>query len=267
MKKIQGKVDIHRHLIGDRKPILMFLGLGAVSSLTGCDTDEAPFYAFTKLSTCEKQLPGQCEAAYKLAEREAKRTALKYMVESECSRDFGRDICLQDDRGAWYPKMIGFITHKEKNVDLTHPFFTTYNHTQSLYRKGFLANSREIKDLSEMDGLNLYLDGSYAEPFPDSELDIESEIIDEAGDYLAKRKRSKGYQQCLKSGKDSCNTYRVTSGTGRIGATNSTYKTTSSLLSQKAKIQNPTYHNSSSKTSKSSGGFGSSGRSFGGFGG
>ena len=55
----------------------MFLGLGAVSSLTGCDTDEAPFYAFTKLSTCQKQLPGQCEAAYKLAEREAKRKAYK----------------------------------------------------------------------------------------------------------------------------------------------------------------------------------------------
>lgn len=312
MKKTQGKVNIHRHLIGDRKPIVMFLGLGAVATLTGCDTREDPYYAFTNMDTCEKQLPGQCEAAYKLAEKEAKRTALKYMVESECSRDFGRNICLQDDQGAWYPKMAGFITHKDENVDFTHPFFTTFNHTQSLYGKAFMANGREITDLRDMNGLNLYLGGSYAKPLPDSKLDVASisvtptsgsstdvtdetkggsngsgasvansliagyllsEALDETGDYLSERERTKRYQQCLNSGRKDCNSYTVTSGTGRIGKvnSNSAYKTKSnqSLLSKTAKANNriTTYKSSPTKTSKSSGGFGSSGRSFGGFGG
>ncbi|MCC3804033.1 DUF1190 domain-containing protein [Vibrio parahaemolyticus] len=257
MKKTQGKVNIHRHLIGDRKPIVMFLGLGAVATLTGCDTREDPYYAFTNMDTCEKQLPGQCEAAYKLAEKEAKRTALKYMVESECSRDFGRNICLQDDQGAWYPKMAGFITHKDENVDFTHPFFTTFNHTQSLYGKAFMANGREITDLRDMNGLNLYLGGSYAKPLPDSKLDVASisvtptsgsstdvtdetkggsngsgasvansliagyllsEALDETGDYLSERERTKRYQQCLNSGRKDCNSYTVTQLHRELGA-------------------------------------------------
>ncbi|MDP2492280.1 DUF1190 domain-containing protein [Vibrio splendidus] len=312
MKKTQGKVNIHRHVIGDRKPIVMFLGLGAVATLTGCDTKEYPYYAFTSMDMCEAQLPGQCEAAYKLAEKEAKRTALKYMVESECSRDFGRNICLQDDQGAWYPKMAGFITHKDENVDFTHPFFTTFNDTQSLYGKAFMANGREITDLRDMNGLNLNLGGSYAKSLPDSKLDVASisvaptsgsstnvtdetkggsngsgssvansliagyllsEALGETGDYLSELERTKRYQQCLNSGRNDCNSYTVTSGTGRIGNVNSnaayTTNTKPSLLSTTAKSNNPStnYKISPIKISKSSGGFGSSGRSFGGFGG
>lgn len=301
MNKTQGKVNIHRHLIGDRKPIVMFLGLGAVATLTGCDTKEDPYYAFTNMYTCKKQLPGQCEAAYKLAEKEAKRTALKYMVESECSRDFN-DFCLQDDQGAWYPKMAGFITHKDENVDFTQPFFKTSNHTQSLYGKAFMANGREITYLVDMNGLNLDLVGPYAKPLPDSKLDVAStsgaptsvsstDVTDETGNYSSTLKQIDRYLQCLRlgrndcslnSGRNDCNCYAVTSGTGRIGNVNSNaaYKTNTkpSLLSTTDKINNPfitaktnnpstTYKSSPIKTLKSSGGFGISGRSFGGFGG
>ncbi len=317
MSKKQGNVNIKKHMIGDRKPIMMFLGLGAVATLTGCDVNEEPYYAFTNMNTCDKQLPGQCDAAYKEAEKEAKRTALKYMIESECTRDFGRNNCLVDEQGAWYPKMAGFITHKDENNNFTQPFFTTANPAQKLYGQAFMANGREITELRDMDGLNLRLGGTYAKPLPSSKLDLSSisvepvsgasgdtsnpgssyagnaggtgssatslanslltgylisEAIDETGDYLKERERTKRYQQCLKSHRYDCNSYTVTSGTGRVSGVNNsnryrTYKSPSKLEKVAKANNRNSYSSSPTKATKASGGFGSTGRSLGGYGG
>ncbi|MGL6261519.1 DUF1190 domain-containing protein [Vibrio sp. WXL210] len=295
MNKKQGHVNLGRHMIGDRAPIVLFLGIGAVVTLGGCDTKSEPYYSFTSMDTCEKTLSGQCDAAYKLAEQEAKRTALKYMLEQECNRDFGANICVKDDQGVWSPRMAGFITHKDANMSFAQPFFTTLNPALILYGQAFMADGREIADLRDMDGLNLDLSRDYAKPLPTSRLEqvaniqeredstangrsqsgslvnsllgayILSEVIDETGDYLSERERTKRYQQCLQSGRNNCDQYRVSSGTARVGTM--TTGGAGSKLETKAQKTNSTYKSTTPVKTKSKGGFGSSGRSFGGFGG
>ncbi|AUI87763.1 hypothetical protein BS333_15290 [Vibrio azureus] len=264
MSKLQGNVDIKKHLIGDRKPIVMFLGLSSGAMLSGCDTAEAPYYAFTKMETCNKVLSGQCYTAYKFAEREAKRTALKYMLESECSRDFGSKNCLEDKEGVWSPKMAGFITHKDENNDKSYPFFTSDSYKSSLYNVAFMADGRRISDIQDADGLNLALDDSYRKNLPSSRLD------DNEAEYL---RCQQAQQQLAEFERTDCSEYRVRSGTGRIGGVNSNnfygQQKKKSKLESKVKSATKThaFKASSVKSTKSSGGFGRSGRSFGGFGG
>lgn len=297
--KKQGHVNRARHLIGDRTPIVKYLGVGVVITLAGCDADQDDYFAFTDMNTCESTLPGQCVAAYKEAEKQAMKTALKYMVEDECNRDFGKNVCVEND-GVWTPRMAGFITHKDEGNDFSQPFFTTFNPTQSLYGKGFMADGREVTDLRDMDGLNLRLGGKYAKNLPESQLErtainiapienpsgsysnsssgslvntaitayVLSEVVDEVGDVLTEREKTKRYRECMQKGYTDCNKYGVSSGTARIGKTNSTsdYKYRSKLETKATKTQS-TYKQQKAVKTKSSGGFGKSGRSFGGFGG
>lgn len=291
MKK-QGHVNVIRHLIGDRKPIIKFLGIGTVATLVGCDTVDNNYYAFTKMGTCESTLPvGQCNKAYKQAEKEAQRTALKYMVESECSRDFGTNVCIENN-GIWSPRMAGFITHKQTNNTISQPFFTTLNPSLSLFGKAFMADGNPIADLKNIDGLAVDLGDYYSQGLPSSQLErlnsvdsskatsgsnggslansllgayILNEVIDEAGDYLSEKEKTKRYKECLKANRSDCERYRISSGTARIGKTGSTntYRKPSQL---EQKVQKQSYKQKPKVSTKAKGGFGSSGRSFGGFG-
>lgn len=297
MKK-QGHVNIARHTIGDRKPVVMFLGVGAVlTGLTGCDSNEGDYYAFSTMGKCENTLAGQCQEAYSLAEKEAKRTAHKYMVESECARDFGADMCTEHE-GIYVPRFAGFITHKSPSNNFTQPFFTSLNAQSSMFGLAFLADGTSIARYKEVDGLNVNLGNHYSKPLPTSKLEqlsstsgmadndtkhtspsnsggsgalntlatayIVSELIDEGGDYLSERERTKRYQQCIQSGQTDCSSYRVSSGTARVGTINSTssYKCRSKLEKQ-AKNN---YRSTPKVSTKCKGGFGGSGRAFGGFG-
>lgn len=266
--KTKGIVNLRRHLIGDRKPIVMFLGIGGVATLTGCDVLKEPYYAFTKLETCNVILPGQCDAAYEKAEQEAKRTALKYMLESECTRDFGDNICIEHDK-AWQPKIAGFITHKSPKNDFTQPFFTSLNPESQFFGKVFTANGLVFDNLTQIDGKNLDLGGNLSKPLPTSSVTPSNSAVNAAvaayilSDTLDRRERNKLYRQCINAGRDDC--YTITSGTTRIGTQGTSSVTKPS--SQLEKASQKTYKTAATVRTKSQGGFGSSGRTFGGFGG
>lgn len=273
--KTKGNVNIPRHLIGKRKPIVMFLGVGTALTLSGCDTTDYPYYAFTSKESCNTVLPGQCEAAYRRAEQEARRTALKYMLESECRRDFGDNVCFHST-GAWQPHIAGFITNKSPTNDFTQPFFTSRNPDSPFFGKAFTADGLVFDDLKNVDGKNLYLEGALKQSLPNSHVDRSSSggqaataLAAAAGGYMASQALSKNgnqanYRQCADSGRDDC--YTTTSGTAYVGTTsgNKTYRAPSQL---EKTSKNTTYKHMRTVRTRSSGGFGSSGRSFGGFGG
>nr|WP_254868754.1 DUF1190 domain-containing protein [Vibrio ostreicida] len=250
------------------------------------------------MKTCEGILPGQCNAAYKLAEKEAQRTAIKYMVESECERDFGQYMCVEQGNNVWYPRMAGFITHSNGVEGFVQPFFTSFNTAYSKFGKALLADGREIGEVRDMDGHYLQLEDAFTKALPtitaetglngdqiqDSDNSVlnaalatylVAEAIDEGGDYLSEREKSKRYKLHLKQGRADGKQYKVTSGTARIGKTNkpTTYKTSSQLQKTSPQLKKTvsqtksTYKSSSATKTSSSGGFGQSGRSFGGYGG
>lgn len=266
--KTKGTVNLRRHLIGDRKPIVMFLGIGSVATLTGCDVLEDPYYAFTKIETCNTTLPGQCDSAYKKAEQEAKRTALKYMLENECALDFGDSMCIEQDK-AWQPKMAGFMTHKSPKNDFTQPFFTSLNPESRFFGKVFTANGLMFANLTDIDGKNLDLGGDLARPLPTSSVDPSNSALTAAmtayilSDTLDTRERNRLYRQCINADRDDC--YTITSGTSRINTYGA--RTTPKPATQLETVSKKTYKAAAPVKTKSTGGFGSSGRTFGGFGG
>ncbi len=267
--KTKGTVNLRRHLIGERKPILMFLGIG-VTTLTGCDVLEEPYYVFTKIETCNKTLPGQCDAAYKEAERQALRTARKYMLESECTRDFGDNQCVEHEN-IWRPKIAGFITDKHPDYEFTQPLFTSRNTKSWYFNKVFSANGlvftydgKKLDNVDTIDGRNINLQGDLSRPLPTSEIAPPSNSVNTSmAAYvfpITPQLRKKTYDRCMQLGLDNC--YTITSGTSRVNT-----QATNKPSAQQESGAKMSYRTTTAVKTRSYGGFGSSGRTFGGFGG
>ena len=287
--KRQGLIDVSRHLIGQRKPIVAFIGL---SALSGCGGESTDYTLYTKFATCsDNEGRTHCDATYQKALAEAKRTAMKYQSERDCIQDYG-NICLNFD-GVWQPKVAGFISGKV-DQDFSLPFFTSTNPASSHFGYAFLADGEILGKYRDANGVAVGLADKYLQPLPDSILEpmnvsipegntssvenrsgssvisnlatayILSGVIDEAGDYLSERERTKRYKECMQRGDSDC--YQVSSGTGRISTSTST--TTYQKSKPKLKTrQVKTYKSSPKATTISKGGFGRTGSVRGGFGG
>ncbi len=297
MKK-QGKLSLAKHLIGDRRPIVAFIG---VSALAGCG-ESLDYTLYTKMMTCSTNIGAEdCQARYQQAVEEANRTAMKYMTERDCQQDYG-DSCTEYN-DIWRPKVAGFIVHKSK-TNFSLPFFTSTNPLSSHFGYAIIADGNVLGQYRDANGKKVALSGKYTRPLPDSVVEpmgtgetttvntkpsttnnnsnnsggssfvrdiatayVVSELIDETGDYLSEREKTKRYQQCMDQGGKNCSSrYKVTSGTARTNSSS----TTSSSYKKKSKLNNKqvsSYKSSPKVTTISSGGFGNTGSLRGGFGG
>ncbi len=297
MNKKQGRVNLARHLIGDRAPTVKFIGIGiAATAITGCAPEEPQYLAFTSVDSCEKTLGSQCKPAYDFAEREARRTSIKYLIESQCKFEFGFENCVLKDK-LWQPKMAGFITHKSEKEIYTIPFFTTSDPSSKLYQQAFSADGLAILGMKNIDGKSLYLPDELRTPRAtyghkearDSLIEQEkhltrqgdansiaaaiilAEVLDETGDYVSSSAHYRNYKDCkLRSNNSNC--YTVTSGTSRVSSPNakSHYKSVPSTLNKTSKATTKkvkAYESAKPKKTVSKGGFGKTGSAKGGWGG
>lgn len=301
MKRL-GKLDLARHFIGERKPIVAFIGISALS-LSGCGTEEDKFTLFTQLSTClDNSSAESCETSYQKAQLEALRTARKYQSERSCTDIYG-NICFENE-GVWQPTLAGFITHN--NSDYVMPFFTSTNPDSRYFGYAFAADGFNLGQFNDVNGVNIDLPKEYTRPLPAGSLEQESSsaatnntnevarennanrpahngsilrdlatayvlsnAISGTGNYLSERERTKRYNECMNRGGSNC--YNVSSGTARVGTSNSSSHTnktsTTTNSSSKKASQTQSYKSAPTVSTVSKGGFGNTGSMRGGFGG
>ncbi len=274
MKK-QGKLNLAKHMIGDKMPIVAFLGL-SVTTLSGCNNENSAIYtAYTHLSTCAKDNGSDiCNARFAAAKAEGERTAVKYQVERDCQQDYG-DLCYPH-HGIWSPKIVGFVV--EKKSDFVLPFYTSANSASSNFGYVFTARGGILTRFEAADGKRLFLNKNLTTALPTSKLStyksmggsyqqsrshsivsditdayIISRAIDGSSQYVTEREKRKAAQ--------GSGGYTVTSGTART--TSGAYKSESRQSSSSTE----TYQYKPKVTTVSRGGFGRTGSFLGGFGG
>ncbi|MCL9781717.1 DUF1190 domain-containing protein [Vibrio sp. S4M6] len=291
-KKI-GAVNLAKHRIGDRTSILFYIGgISAVSLLQGCSQENA--HVYTSHTKCQsKYTKAQCDAAFDTAEKEAKRTALRYLLEKECRTDFGPDVCVER-KGYWQPKMAGFVVDHMGSSAHIQPFFTTSNPRSHFYRKAFFANGDIFQRSTNIDGHAVDFHRKDRQPFCTSKIgqlvetgpneschDVSKNVTSNTGlflDGLAKIKHTDqvSYQPSNSSYSDShddSNNYYISSGTARTGSSGgdshyhssrSTYSNSNSNSSYQSSSHS-SYHATKPVATRSYGGFGSTGSARGGF--
>ncbi|WP_093272716.1 DUF1190 domain-containing protein [Vibrio xiamenensis] len=174
----RGTVNLARHMIGDKMPIVAFIGIG-VTTLSGCN-EHYDYTAYTKLSTCADDYDEEyCQYQFERAKETSISTAMKYKMERDCQQDYG-DLCYQQ-YGLWIPKFTGILTksaHWEENA-IAHykgkslinqfakdrpatPLFTSSNSKSSHYGYLFTAKGKIIDRYKGSDGKGYYAYGSLA---------------------------------------------------------------------------------------------------------
>ncbi|MCW7762223.1 DUF1190 domain-containing protein [Photorhabdus luminescens] len=181
-------------------------------------------------------IAAQCEATYQAALREAERTSQKFRKKAMCELEYGECEAMPGAVG-YRPKMAAFMmaevkpeqfnqydmTEKYRNV-FYQPLFTSTSGYSDLYGKLFFADSKVIGAYSNIGNIQYEMNRRYLHPLETVRLPIEKEaaqggthvvaginpilgsrstsyitsgIVDEIGDYSARKHKERMYRERL----------------------------------------------------------------------
>ncbi|CAH0537419.1 DUF1190 domain-containing protein [Vibrio marisflavi] len=285
-----GRINLGRHRIGTGTTITCIIG-GAFAVGVAYNLLYKNSHAYTSRQSCEKDYSkNECDTAFAKAEVTAKRTALKYMLEKECSRDFGSNSCVKRN-DYWQPKIAGVVMY-EKQLQV--PFFVTSNPNSRLYGEAFLANGYSFAKSKDVDGYAFDIYRKKLTNYCSSKVDqlvvtrgcydvkksfksstglfldglVEADYTDFVG-YKAPVYNNNQYSDQDYYDDDS-NNYHVSSGTAHISNdshyhSSKTHHYSTKSHYSKTSYKQSSYHSTASVSTRSRGGFGSTGSSRGGF--
>ncbi|OWO81551.1 hypothetical protein B5C26_12910 [Photorhabdus luminescens] len=181
-------------------------------------------------------IAAQCEATYQAALREAERTSQKFRKKAMCELEYGECEAMPGAVG-YRPKMAAFMmaevkpeqfnqydmAEKYRNV-FYQPLFTSTSGYSDLYGKLFFADSKVIGAYSDISNIQYEMNRRYLHPLETVRLPIEKEvshggthvvaginpilgsrstsyitsgIVDEIGDYSARKHKERMYRERL----------------------------------------------------------------------
>ncbi|MBJ6954135.1 DUF1190 domain-containing protein [Vibrio cholerae] len=172
--KLEGKRKTFRHFA---------LAPLALATLAGCQPDSPlRIKVYQDVDACKAdgkaELGTQCDAAYKIAQREADRTTEKFRKQAECELEYG--VCEAMPAGLGYrPKLDAFMVAPVKpehydNYDISQqygdlfvqPLFTSTSSYSDKYGKLFFADGMKVGDANNISHLNFTMTDRYLHPLP-----------------------------------------------------------------------------------------------------
>lgn len=172
------------NLVGKRKTFRNFaLAPIALATLAGCQSDSPlRIKVYEDVESCKAddkaQLGAQCDAAYKIAQREADRTTEKFRKQAECELEYG--VCDVMPAGLGFrPRLDAFMVapvkpeHYENYYisrqygDLfVQPLFTSTSTYSDKYGKLFFADGMTVGNANDIDHLSFKMTDRYLHPLP-----------------------------------------------------------------------------------------------------
>ncbi|MGL1337458.1 DUF1190 domain-containing protein [Vibrio parahaemolyticus] len=181
------------NLEGKRKTFRHFaLAPLALATLAGCQPDSPlRIKVYEDIDSCKAdgkaELGAQCDAAYKIAQREADRTTEKFRKQAECELEYG--VCESMPAGLGFrPKLDAFMVAPVKpehydNYNISRqygdlfvqPLFTSTSSYSDKYGKLFFADGMKVGNANDIQHLNFTMTDRYLHPLPTVRLREENE--------------------------------------------------------------------------------------------